>query len=243
MTIKVAIGYDPREALAYHVCSQSIIEMASEPVSIVPVAQSMLKGFVDHKNGSNQFITSRYLLPVMMDFAGWALFIDGDMIVADDLSRLWALRDDRFAVMCVKHEYKTQHPRKYVGTAIESDNIDYPRKNWSSVMLFNCAHPANRVLTVPFVNDATSQFLHRFEWLTDEQIGELPRRWNVLSGEQPVPGSPGIIHYTLGVPGIEFYALDDGAPRWHRALVAATECAGQDRLQMVERAEMLCHGR
>lgn len=243
MTIRVAIGFDPREALAYHVCSQTIIDTCSEPVSIIPVHQRMLRGFVDHANGTNAFITSRYLLPAMLDFSGWVLFIDGDMTVCDDLARLWALRDPRFAVMCVPHEYRTQHPRKYIGTPLESANVDYPMKNWSSVMLVNCAHPANRVLTIDYVNAATSQHLHRMEWLGGEHIGTLPARWNVLSGEQPVPGSPGIIHHTLGVPGIEFYAMDDGAPAWHRAFLRATECADQDRLQMVERALMLQHGK
>ena len=167
--IKVFIGYDPREAIAFHVCSNSIIRHATRPVSITPLALNNFKDYKEtHMDGSNQFIYSRFLTPVLSDFIGWTLFIDGDMILREDIVKLWELRDDSKAVMVVKHDYKTKMNEKYLG----SKNEDYPRKNWSSVIMWNCSHPKNRVLTPEFVEQATGAQLHRFTWLDDSDIGQ-----------------------------------------------------------------------
>lgn len=216
MTIPIYVGYDAREAVAYHVWTQSVIERSSEPVAFIPLHAPLLQNFDGQQDGTNAFIYSRFLVPYLCGYEGFALFVDGDMVVLDDIAKLWALRDSSKAIQVVKHDYKTKHPRKYIGTAMESDNMDYPGKNRSSVILYNCAHPKNRRLTRSLVGEAGGQFLHRFSWLADDDIGELPPEWNVLVGEQDA-SCASLLHYTLGVPGIKHYEHCDGADHWHRA--------------------------
>jgi len=238
-SVRVFVGYDSREAVAYHAFCQSVIERASIPVSFHPIASTMLGGFDGQQDGTNAFIFSRYLVPYMCNFNGWAIFADGDMVVDADIAELWERRAELVydtAVAVVKHDYRTKNRFKYIGTKLESPNVDYPRKNWSSVMLWNCGHFANRILTPDYVASAGGAALHRFQWLKDEQIGELAADWNHLVGEDP-PGPAKLYHYTLGVSGIKHYADDHGSWKWHKALVNSLECAGQDRVKMVERAE------
>lgn len=211
--IPLYVGYDMREAAAYHTFCQSVITNSSLPVSFIPLHGPMLANFDGQQDGTNAFIFSRYLVPHLQRFEGFAMFVDGDMVLLDDLAHLWALRDERYAVQVVKHDYRTRNPRKYVGTLLESDNVDYPRKNWSSVMIFNCGHPANRVLTRQFVSEAGGAFLHRFQWLNDDEIGSLPAEWNFLVGEQS-HARPKLVHYTLGVPLIPHYSDCDFADEW-----------------------------
>ena len=169
--IPIFIGYDPREAIAFHTCANSIIRHASQPVQIVPLALNLLTDYKEtHTDGSNQFIYSRFLVPHLMKYQDWAIFMDGDMIVRDDIVKLWELRQYNKDVMVVKHDYKTKMPIKYLG----AKNEDYPRKNWSSVILWNCSSYPNRKLTPEFVQQATGAQLHRFSWIDDERIGELP---------------------------------------------------------------------
>jgi lipopolysaccharide biosynthesis glycosyltransferase len=211
--IKIFIGFDPREAVAYHVCCNSLIRHSSVPLSLTPLALENLAGYKEmHSDGSNQFIYSRFLVPHLMDYQGWALFIDGDMIVREDIMKLWELRDESKAVMCVHHTYKTKAPLKYLG----SRNQDYPRKNWSSVVLWNCGHPANQSVTPGFIEGATGAQLHRFTWLQDEQIGELPIEWNWLPDELGSNADAKLLHYTLGTPCFHEYASSPMASEWHR---------------------------
>lgn len=199
-------------------------------MQFIPLHRPMLSGFDGQQDGTNAFIYSRYLIPYLQDFRGWALFADGDMVCLSDIARLWSLRDlHQFnkAVCVVKHGYATKQKRKYIGSPIENDNIDYPRKNWSSVMLWNCEHYANRILTPEYVAEAGGKALHRFEWLRDEQIGELPDTWNVLVGEQPLPEKPDLLHYTLGVPGFKHYRDCDGAQHWLDAAHNAQHIIGE----------------
>lgn len=213
--LNVYVGYDPREAAVYHTFCQSVIERASEPVRFIPLHEPMLN-FDGQQDGTNAFIYSRYLIPYLQSFAGPALFVDGDMVVTTDIAELFALFDKRYAVQVVKHDYKTRHKRKYRGTALESDNVDYPRKNWSSVMLWNCSHISNVVLSRNLVANAGGAFLHRFQWLNDDEIGELPAKWNHLVGEyEHKPAS--LYHYTLGAPGFDYYERCDAADEWHEA--------------------------
>lgn len=215
-TIPLYIGYDPREAAAYHVFAQSVIAKASCPVAFHPLHKPMLDGFDGQKDGTNAFIYSRFLVPYLQSYRGWAMFADGDMVCTEDIAKLWALRDLTKAVMVVKHDYQTKNPRKYIGTSIEADNGSYPRKNWSSVILWNCGHYANQILTPDFVRDSPGSLLHRFQWLKDDQIGELPQEWNALVGEQDISGA-NLLHFTLGVPGIHYYQHFPGSEHWHRA--------------------------
>ena len=210
--IKIFIGYDPREAVAYHVCCNSMIRHASTPLAFTPLALSNLADYKEmHSDGSNQFIYSRFLVPHLSNYEGWALFVDGDMIVCDDVAKLWAMRDESKAVMCVHHNYKTKASTKYLG----SKNQDYPRKNWSSVVLWNCGHPANRVVTPEFIESATGAQLHRFTWLDDALIGELPIEWNWLPDELGVNENAKLLHYTLGTPCFHEYADTPMGARWH----------------------------
>jgi lipopolysaccharide biosynthesis glycosyltransferase len=191
--INIFIGYDPREAIAFHVCTNSIIRHSSKPVAITPLALKNMKDYEEkHTDGSNQFIYSRFLVPHLMEYKGWAIFMDGDMLLRDDIEKLWALRDESKAVMVVKHDYKTKMAEKYLG----SKNEDYPRKNWSSVILWNCEHAANKVVTTEFIENATGAQLHRFTWLTDDLIGELPAEWNWLDVEYDRNPLAKLVHYT-----------------------------------------------
>jgi hypothetical protein len=214
--IRVFVGYDPREAVAYHVCCQSIIAKASRPVAIYPLALHLFaKEYEEsHKDGSNAFIYSRFLVPWLCSWQGSAIFLDGDMILRDDIADLWALRRPDRGVQAVKHDYTTKYPTKYMGYP----NEDYPRKNWSSVMLWNCGYFPNRVLTPDFVAGATGEFLHRFEWLKDSQIEALPPAWNHLTMEFTPDDMAKLLHFTIGIPAFAEYAQQEGADEWRGEL-------------------------
>ena len=219
--IPVFIGYDPREAVAYHVCANSIIRHASQPVAIIPLALNLFQDYTEtHTDGSNQFIYSRFLVPHLMGFKGWAIFIDGDMIVRGDIVELWNLRESDKDVMVVKHDYKTRMTEKYLG----SKNEDYPRKNWSSVILWNCAnHPIQR-LTPEFIEKSTGAELHRFSWINDDRIGELPPEWNWLPDEYGSNPDAKLLHYTLGTPCFHEFATTNMADEWHRERLLTEYC-------------------
>ena len=220
--IPIFIGYDPREAIAYHVCTNSIIRHSSHPVSINPLALNILKDYEEkHTDGSNHFIYSRFLVPHLMQYKGWAIFMDGDMLLRDDIEKLWALRDESKAVMVVKHDYKTKMTEKYLG----SKNEDYPCKNWSSVILWNCEHPANAVVTPEFIQNATGAQVHRFTWLTEDLVGELPLEWNWLDIEYHRNPAAKLVHYTLGTPCFhEFSDQGNFADEWHREKIYVDYC-------------------
>lgn len=238
--IRLFVGYDPREAAAYHVFCQSVIDHASEPVSITPLAQNHLRNFDGQRDGTNQFIFSRYLVPYLCGYQGWAIFCDGDMVCRDDIANLWDLRDDRHAVMVAQHTYQTRHPTKYVGSPLESRNVNYPRKNWSSVVLWNCAHPSNRVLTPQFIDEAQGAAVHRFSWLDDEEIGELPLIWNWLVDEYERNPDARLLHYTLGIPAFEYYEAAADSRDWHRTLLRAMRVEGETPHKIVRRALENC---
>ena len=210
--LRVFIGYDPREAIAYHVCCNSIIRHATVPVALSPLALNMFSNFYteSHGDGSNAFIYSRFLVPYLCNFSGPALFIDGDMVVKDDIAKVFQLNDPSKDVLVVKHDYKTKFPVKYLGNS----NEDYPRKNWSSVMLFNCGNYPNRKLLPEFVKQQTGEYLHRFQWTTDDRIGSLPKEWNWLCGEYEENDQAKLLHYTIGVPAFSSYGAINQARDW-----------------------------
>lgn len=223
--IKIFIGYDPREAIAYHVCANSIIRNSTLPVSFTPLALKNLGEYTEtHNDGSNQFIYSRFLTPSLSDFTGWAIFMDGDMLVRADIKELWELRDPSKAVQVVKHDYTTKMTEKYLG----SKNENYPRKNWSSVILWNCAHPKNRQLTSEFIENATGAQLHRFTWLDDSDIGELPKEWNWLPDEYGANPNAKLLHYTLGTPSFHEFATTPMGDEWHRERIYTEYCLQHD---------------
>lgn len=231
--IPVYVGYDFREAAVYHAFQQSVIERASRPVSFTPLHGPMLDNFDGQQDGTNRFIYSRFLVPALQMFEGWAIFVDGDMTVTEDISKLWDLRNFNKAVMVVKHDYKTRHKRKLIGTPIEANNEDYPKKNWSSVILWNCGHPKNRILSKDFVAEAGGKTLHRFEWLNEEDVGEIPGKWNHLVGEQEDEDAY-LYHYTLGSPGFTNY--EHPGFNWHEEMLKSIHMIGEDPIEMVRRA-------
>ena len=211
--INIVVGFDQREAIAYHTFTQSIIEKSSIPVFFTPLAINTLKGYKEtHNDRSNEFIYSRFLTPYLNNFHGWAIFADGDMICQSDIKELWDLRDESKALMVVKHDYLTKVNRKYLGNI----NENYPRKNWSSLILWNCGHPKHKILTPDFIANQTGQFLHRFSWLDNDDIGDLPKEWNWLAIEYPINNSAKIIHYTLGTPCFKDYKNTDMADIWYK---------------------------
>lgn len=223
--IPIFIGYDPREAVAYHVCTNSIIRQSSQPISITPLALNVLKDYKEtHTDGSNHFIYSRFLVPHLMNYQGWAIFMDGDMLLRDDINKLWELRDETKAVQVVKHNYKTRLTEKYLG----AKNENYPRKNWSSVILWNCHHPANATVTPEFVMNATGAQVHRFTWLSDDLIGELPIEWNWLPDELGSNPNAKLLHYTLGTPSFHEFATTPMGDEWHRERIFTDYCLQRD---------------
>ena len=210
--INLFVGFDPREAVAYHVFCNSIIQNTSVPVQITPLVLSQLKEFNEtHDDRSNDFVYSRFLTPYLSDFKGWTIFADGDMICQGDLKELIDMADPSKAVMVVKHDYQTKATQKYLGNI----NENYPRKNWSSVILWNCDHPKHKILTPDFVSKQTGKFLHRFSWLDDQDIGELPLEWNWLASEYRVNREAKLIHFTLGTPCFKDYKNSDMADIWY----------------------------
>ena len=206
--IRLFTGYDDREAVGWHVFCQSVIEKTSGPVAIIP-----LSGKTD---GTNAFTLARFLVPSLCEFQGWAIFADGaDMLLRCDLAELWALRDERYAVQVVQHDYKPKHARKYIGTAMEADNGAYPRKNWSSLVLWNCGHKDNAWLTRDAVLAAPGPALHRFSWT--KQIGALPEQWNVLDELGKDPDAK-LVHYTNGIPAFKHYRNAPHATEWREKL-------------------------
>lgn len=209
--MRLFAGYDPREALGFHVFVESLIR--SSLLSIGNLALTPLFG--PSRDGTNSFTYERFRVPELCGFEGMAVFVDGsDMLLRSNIRELQELYEPHYAVQVVQHHYSTRHPRKYIGTTMESDNRPYPCKNWSSVVLWNCGHPSNQILTSPFIAEMPGSYLHRFGWLQPQEIGTLPAEWNLLVGEEDT-ANPKLVHYTLGIPSIPHYQDCDYAEDWH----------------------------
>ena len=211
--IPIFVGFDAQaEPVAYHTFCHSVITRSTVPVSFIPLSLNLLPYKETHVDGSNAFIYSRFLVPYLMGFSGWAVFVDGDMVCLDDIKKLWDMRDHSKAVMVAKHSYETKYPEKYLG----AKNENYPRKNWSSVILWNCSHYMNRGLTPEFVQTASGKTLHRFEWVEDDRIGEIPLEWNWLASEYEKKPNVSLVHYTIGTPCFKEYSRCDYSEAWHK---------------------------
>ena len=210
--VRIFIGYDPREAVAFSVLAFSIHRRASVPVAIAPLMLSQLGRLMTrerHPLQSTDFAFSRFLTPLLSGYAGWSIFMDCDMLVLDDVAALWALRDERYAVQVVKHDHRPREESKFLG----APQTRYEKKNWSSVMLFNNARC--RALSAEYVNSATGLELHQFKWLeNDALIGALPDRWNHLVGYNPPRKDAALVHYTLGGPYFEDYRDCEYSKEW-----------------------------
>ena len=223
--INLYAGFDEREEVGFHTFCSSVIHHATEPVSISPLHLKCLSKLYDggHRDGTNAFIYSRFLIPYIQGFNGTAIFMDGaDMILKGDIAELWALRNPFVAVQVVKHEYKTKHLRKYVGTQMEADNRDYPCKNWSSVMIINCAHYAWRNMTPEVVKTMSGADLHRFLFIPERYIGDLPKEWNWLADEYGDNPDAKVCHWTAGIPAWPHYHDAPHADDWAAAALKVT---------------------
>lgn len=210
MTFRVFIGWDSRETRAYAAAVKSLLRYQPNahvsPLKLPALeASGLIRRPMDRRGQmydlasnapcSTEFAISRFLVPIIA-LDGWALFVDCDVIFLGDVAELFAHADPSKAVMVVKHEPLTETGHKMDG----QKQTVYPRKNWSSVCLWNCNHPANKRLSLRDVNERRGFDLHGFYWLADSEIGELPSRFNWLVGVNPKPDNPLIAHYTLGTP-------------------------------------------
>jgi len=197
MTIPIFIGWDDKEPIAYHVLAHSILKRSSLPVSITPLNRANLGGQFWRKRAevdSTDFSNSRFIVPHLMEYDGWAIFMDCDMLCLGDIADLWNQRDDRYSVMVKKHTHTPKEETKF----LDQIQSKYARKNWSSLMMFNSSNC--RELTKHAVNGKPGLWMHRFEWLEDEEIGEIKGLWNHLIGVQGRVPQPKLVHWTLGGP-------------------------------------------
>ena len=210
--IRVFIGFDPRETAAFGVLSHSIHRHSSEPVAIAPLMLSELGGIYRRPRDplqSTDFSFSRFLVPYLCGYEGWAVFMDCDMLMLDDIAKLWRLRDERYAVQVVKHVHVPKEETKFLGAV----QTKYQKKNWSSVMLMNCARCT--ALTPEFVNRASGLELHQFKWLEGDQlIGDNPRQWNHLVGYDAPRRDASLVHFTIGGPDFEASRECEYAKEW-----------------------------
>ena len=203
MNINFFIGYDAKEDIAYRVCKYSLLKRASNNVSVVSlkldelISKNLYTRAVDPL-ASTQFTYSRFLVPKLMNYNGWAVFCDCDFIFLEDVNNLIKNLDESKALYCVQHDYTPKEKHKMDG---QKQTI-YPRKNWSSFIVFNCSHPSTKKLTVDTVNTETGAYLHQFKWCKDEEIGDLDERWNWLEGwtSNHNKKKPFAVHYTRGGP-------------------------------------------
>jgi len=212
--INIFIGYDNKERVAYNVLSHSIIQNSTKPVAITPIALNNLKDdFVRERNSlsSTEFSFSRFMIPHLMNYQGWALFMDCDMLMFEDVAELWRMRDDSKAIQVCKHDYVPKEKTKFLGQT----QTAYPKKNWSSFMLMNCKKCST--LTPDYVNRASGLELHQFKWLESEElIGELPLEWNWLVGEYEHKEDVKNVHYTEGGPWFTDYRECDYSKDWFK---------------------------
>ena len=211
--LRVFIGYDRQEPVAYHVLAHSILRRASIPVSIIPLKRELLGSLYRRPRGpteSTEFSLTRFLVPALSGYQGWSVFMDCDMLCKMDFALIEKeiKRQSGKAVLVCKHDYMPSSKRKFLNHV----QTVYPRKNWSSLMIFNNAKC--RALSARYVNAATGLDLHRFNWIRNPQIGELPLEWNWLVGEYKRNPRARIIHFTLGGPWFRKYRNCDYAGEW-----------------------------
>jgi len=210
--INIFIGYDTKEEVSYHVLSQSILKNSTSPVSITPIYLNNIRKYFWRERSnleSTEFSFSRFLVPFLMGYEGWALFMDCDMLMQADITELWEMRRDQYAVQVCKHDYTPKNDSKF----LNQTQTKYEKKNWSSFMLMNCEKC--KALTPKFVNTATGLELHQFKWLESEDlIGDIPLEWNWLVGEYDVIDHPKNLHYTLGGPWFDDFKNCDYSDEW-----------------------------
>ena len=217
--INLFVGYDPREKIGFHVFCHTLLKHATRPVSITPLAQ------LGMDSGSNTFTVSRFLVPYLMSYKGYAIFMDGcDMMMLGDLAELDELYDETKAVQVVQHPpYESQHERKYIGTELECAQSNYDRKNWASLMIMNCAHPSWARVS-PFTMSSIPKIdLLQLNIIQDRDIGELPAEWNVLIDEGQDDANAKVLHWTAGLPFFPHYQDARRSKTWFEARYEMTD--------------------
>lgn len=219
--MKVFVGYDTREDITFQVCEYSILKHRPD-AEVIPLKQKDLRdaGLYTRSQdnlGSTEFTFTRFLVPFLSNYQGLAVFVDCDFVFTEDIGELFKLADPRYAAMVVKHDYTPREGLKMDGKR----QLPYPRKNWSSLILWNCGHPANKKLDLKTVNEETGQYLHRFQWLEDDEIGKISHEWNWLVNwyHEPDDGSPKALHYTEGGPWFKDYRHCEYNDVWKQYLV------------------------
>ena len=219
--IRIFIGYDEGEKIAFHVLAESIRKQSSEPISITPIDLNTIRNhFIRDKqsNQSTEFAFSRFMVPYLSNYEGWSIFMDCDMLLRTDINELWKLRDDDYSVMCVKHNYEPKQDVKFRG----AKNEKFPKKNWSSLMLMNNAKC--KLLTPEYVRTASGLELHQFKWLESERdIGAIPKTWNWLVGEYEYNPLANNVHFTLGGPYFYDYVNCDYSKEWFNVYTETTK--------------------
>ena len=219
--IKVFIGYDSKEKVAFNVLSYSILKNSTRPVSITPIYLPNIKdNFTRERSNleSTEFSFSRFIVPHLTNYKGWAVFMDCDQLMVGDIAELWRLRDEKYAVQVCKHDYVPRTDTKFLGQV----QTKYPKKNWSSFMLMNCDKCT--ALTPDYVNTATGLQLHQFKWLADDNlIGDVPLEWNWLAGEYEYKKDVKNIHYTEGGPWFNEYRDCDYSKEWFNVYTETTK--------------------
>jgi lipopolysaccharide biosynthesis glycosyltransferase len=219
--LRVFIGYDSKESAAYHVLASSILRRATVPVAIIPLTRQSVSGVYLRERGpteATEFSMTRFLVPYLSGYQGRSIFMDCDMVCRVDIGDLVRELDAQpdKAVWCCQHDYVPKWLTKFNG----NEQTKYPRKNWSSFMVFDNAKC--RALTPEYVNTATGLQLHRMLWTSDDRIGSLPLAWNWLVGEYEPNDAAKILHYTLGTPCFSDYAACDQADVWWQEFAAMT---------------------
>ena len=225
--LKVFIGYDEVESVSWHTMAHSIFRQSSVPVAFIPINNDNLREIFTRKRlstQSNSFSLSRFLVPYLSNYEGYAVFFDCDMMLRTDISKIFEeiKGQEKKAVYVVKHDYKPKDKIKYLDTI----QYSYPRKNWSSVVLWDCSHPSNKLVNLDYVNNAEPKDLHRFSWLKDDEIGELDIRWNWLVGEyENPPRDVKNVHWTIVGPYFVEYQHVDFSDEWFREKSLMEYCA------------------
>ena len=217
MNINFFIGYDSKEDIAYRVCKYSLLKRTTSNIKVISlkldelISKNLYTRAIDPL-ASTQFTYSRFLVPKIMEYKGWAVFCDCDFIFLDDVAELFKELDEKKAVYCVQHDYTPKEKHKMDG---QKQTI-YPRKNWSSFIVFNCSHPSTKKLTVDRVNEESGAYLHQFKWCKDEEIGSLDERWNWLEGWTSNHNSdkPFAVHFTRGGPWFTEWQDVEYANEW-----------------------------
>ena len=211
------IGYDSKEDIAYRVCKQSLLFNCSININVLSLKLSELIAKNKYTRAidplaSTEFTYSRFLVPNLMNYNGWAVFCDCDFLFLHDVAKLFEHLDSSKAIYCVKHDYTPKEKHKMDG----QQQTIYPRKNWSSFIVFNCDHISNKKLTVEAVNSEPGSYLHQFKWLKDSEIGSLDERWNWLEGwtSQHNKNKPYAVHYTRGGPWFDEWQDVEYAKEW-----------------------------